>query len=157
MKYLLWYQNKDLTSPDGFIIDGIQQDVVNNKEQESLFALLRKAEKWREALTLRFLKQRFPDSSKQLEIRFGEDNSVLVQSHFITRDELGRLIPYEFYTNDSSSLIEELKSAVQQSGYDINSLDIQLINKVLELYRKRKAFLVGGIVLIALITILTWN
>lgn len=157
MNYLLWYQNKYLTSPDGFIIDGIQQDVVNNKEQESFFSLLRKAEKWREALTLPIFKQRFPDSSKQLQVRFGEDNSVLVQSHFITRDEQGRLIPYEFYTNDSSCLIEQLKSATKESGYEINSADIQLINKVLGLRRNKKTFLIGGIVLIALITILTWN
>ena len=141
--------------PDGLIVDGETQLPLKVKDQA--MSLLRRAHDWHKA-NISLLRRQYPKSSGQLAIRIGPGRKMMVQSHFISRDEKNRLIPYACYVADLTDLYECLKSSSKVAGYVLNEDDLKLIESYLK-WRKNKlpVLIGGGVVALLILTIALWN
>ena len=87
METVLWYQNAEIDKPDGFVIDGEHQFNEDTHIQQEAFTTLINGRKWPKARSLSIMKRRHPNASDQLEIYINQSGELMVQSHFINRDE----------------------------------------------------------------------
>lgn len=81
----------------------------------------------------------------------------MVQSHFINRDEKGRLITYMFYTKKVDSILSDLKEYAQKAGLKPNEDDLIIVKEVLGLRKNRAVIYIGGAVVVGLIALLLWK
>ena len=157
METVLWYQNAEIDKPDGFVIDGEHQFNEDTHIQQEAFTTLINGRKWPKARSLSIMKRRHPNASDQLEIYINQSGELMVQSHFINRDEKGRLITYMFYTKNVDSILSDLKEYAQKAGLKPNEDDLIIVKEVLGLRKNRAVIYIGGAVVVGLIALLLWK
>ena len=157
METVLWYQNAEINKPDGFVIDGEHQFNEDTSAQQKAFTTLINGRRWPTAQFLSILKKCHPNASVQLQIHISQSGELMVQSHFINRDEKGRLIPYMFYTKKVDSISSDFKEYAQKAGMKPNETDLIIVKEVIELRKNRAVIYIGGAVVVGLIALLLWK
>ena len=81
----------------------------------------------------------------------------MVQSHFINRDEKGRLIPYMFYSKNITTASSDLCEYAQIAGLKPNDDDLIIVNNVFKLHNNRTVIYVGVAIIVGIIALLLWK
>ena len=152
MNQIFLHQNSNRNEPDVFIIDGALREELSVKEREMAFSIMHKARTWpsnKQVVSL--LRLLYPEASSQLEIYYNGKNEVYLQSDLLDRDDVGRRIPFMFYTDKPADLIKELTNCAQIAGVKVNQNDLRLYEKALWVHNNKNVLLVGGAVAVGLI------
>lgn len=152
MKAALWYQREFVDDKDSFIIDGIKQIADNTIEQNEAFSQITTAREWPSSKLLSVLIKKYPQASKKLLVFFKE-HKVMIQSHFVDKDDVGRLIPYMFLSNNETEALAQLKDYAKLAGRTINDSDLKVIEELLR-FRKNKTTYTISIIIILILLIL---
>ena len=157
MESILWYQKSEIVQQDGFVIDGKHQYTTDSDVHQAAFSTLRNARKWPSAKYISLWKNIYPGASSQISIYFGREGEIMIQSHFKDRDEIGRLIPYMFYSKDGDTAREKLTEYGQIVGLEPNENDLIILEKSFNLHRNRAIAYLGGAIVIGIIALAIWK
>lgn len=156
MKTILTHQKANKDGYDVLVIDGVVSNYNGNDEQRSAMKILNSTEKKKDYSILKILSQ---GCSQSLKIEIGvETGGAWVSSHFLSKDEWGRNIPYSFWMNsfnDSTEIINKLEECAKLSKMQLNPMDIKAIARCIDNYSKVKyAVYAVGIVLVLIVLII---
>lgn len=153
MNSVLWYQRSSVSSDDYFIIDGIKQIAENTPEQNDAFSQIINAREWLSAKLLSVFLKKYPQASKKLQVFF-KDHKVMIQSHFVDKDDVGRLITYMFLSNNETMALNQLKEYAKLAGRSLNDSDIKVIEQLLRFHKNKTAYVVSIIIIIIILLLL---
>lgn len=151
MNTILAFQNAALNERDILVIDGIKSEYVHSEEQEEAIKHLSRTEKMSEVLLLRA-----SGSSEALTIFIDNENNVLINSNFISLDQIGRRMTFSFYCEhirSSSWLISRFRDYCRIAGMKPNESDILTIERSLNVHAQRKIIIIVGIAALSLLII----
>lgn len=153
MKTILTHQKSSKSSNDILVIDSVVSDYNGNDEQRSAMRILNSTEKKKNYSMFKILTQ---GCSPSLTIEIGEKSGgVWISSHFLSKDESGRNIPYSFWMcsfNNSTEIINKLEESAQLSKMELNPTDLTAIVRSINIFPKVKyAAIAIGIILILIV------
>ena len=154
MNTVLWHQRSAVNSDDIFIIDGLKQIAENSTEQVEAFSQLIKAREWPTPKLLSLFMKMQPQVSRQLQVFNGKEHRMMIQSHFVDKDDAGRLIPYMFLSNNDQEAIALLKEYAQQAGRTLNESDIKVVEQLLRFQKNKNTYVVSVIIILLVLILL---
>ena len=152
---ILSHQNSVANKKEVFVIDGVKSEYQGLQEQIVAKEKLSDTEGMKELLVPLWL--RFKGVSKNFKMYLNPKKGLLVSSHFLTNDEAGRAITYAFFCDKTDMpafarrVFNDYCSVV---GMKPKEADSMAIEKLLNLYLKRKAILTVSIAVLILLIIL---
>lgn len=153
MKTILTYQKSSKNSNDIIVIDSVVSEYNGNEEQRFAMGILNSTEKKKDYSMFKIITQ---GCSPSLTIEKGEESGgVWISSHFLSRDDSGRNIPYSFWMcsfNSSIEIISKLEESAQLSKMELNPTDLTAIERCINIFPKVKyAVIAIGIILVLII------
>ncbi|MDY6372445.1 MAG: hypothetical protein SPL12_09180 [Bacteroidales bacterium] len=152
MRVILTHQAKARNGRDTFVVDSVVSEFNGNTEQQSAISIVDYQEPKKKISSIKYL---VPNCSKSLSIQVGKKTkSIYVSSHFLSQDELGRLIPFRFWMKDSTSPISvrhNLEEYSRMVNMELNPADASAIEICLSLYPKMKVGIIAICTLLFLI------
>lgn len=153
MKTILTHQTTTRNGRDIVVIDSIVSEYIGNQDQEIAMQTINNPEKKKNCSLLKFIE---PRCSKSLSIKIGKNtNSVYISSHFLSKDESGRQIPYRFWMEDSKNptdVRKRLEEYAQLVNMEINPVDAIAIETCIAMYPKVKmGSIISGIMILVAI------
>lgn len=154
MKYVLTHQGAFANGHDMLVIDSVLSEYKGFPEQVEAMERVNDQEEKRNC----FLLKKFSiGTTPSLSIRIGKKTrNVYIESHFQTRDDKGRLIPFSFWMSSektSQIVIDKLKASSKMANMQLNPNDINAIEKSLRLYPILRKTAIGGISILVIILI----
>ena len=130
MKTFLYTQNESAIQKNTMIIDGDILDDFNDKAVEEAFQVIKKMSddrgKWQWLINF-LIKQGY---IKSIQFRLSEKSSgVFIQSNFYEKDEVGRFMPFIFYS-DNKNLLEANRILKQYSKQINRTYDEQALLRI---------------------------
>lgn len=136
MKNILLHQNFFSVGESVCLIDG--QKIEDSNKKMQAINRMRKAQCGRPLKADKRYSNELP--SITCTIYTNGFNSLLVKSHFISKDESDRRIVYHFFTEDISNATKTLQSYCAQLGMKLHPKDCEVINKLITKQRKKTIF-----------------
>ncbi len=156
MKTILWHQSPITGGKDTFIIDGIKREYSGTQNQDAAFNLLTDTDKYRK-LNIRQCGSEVGTVSSDFHVFYNTaTGETIVRSHFVDVDEIGRKIPYMFYSNQVESsldLVNVLRNNAKLAGKKIKDGEAESIQQTLEEFSRCKK-IQKTVVVVAAVTIM---
>ena len=156
MNYIMNHQSAVKAGQDILLIDGLKSEYSGSSEQKEAMAYLNSS---RYGNNYSFMKNFVSGCSSSLSIRVGNDGEgVLVESHFISKDDSGRKIPYWFWMRNIASPAAvkwTIEDAAKQLGMQVNPSDTEAVSMALRVGSKVKMTgVAAAVVVVAIILII---
>lgn len=154
MEIILTHQTTARNKSDIIVIDSVPTAFTGTAEQKQAICTLNNKEAKRNPGLLKFLQ---PHASRSLSIRVGkETKSIYIISHFLSKDEDGRKIPFRFWMKESrnpASVHKTLEKQARAVNMELNPSDGLAIEICLSLYPKLKVGLMVGAIILLIIVV----
>ena len=153
MKTILTHQKSSKNSNDIVVIDSVVSNYNGNDEQRFAMRILNSTEKKKNYSMFKIFTQ---GCSPSLTIEIGEKSGgVWISSHFLSKDECGRKIPFSFWMNSftgSRDIINRLEENAKLSEKQLNPKDLTAIERSISIFPKVKyAAITIGVILVLIV------
>lgn len=154
METILSHQKTERNGFDVVVIDSVVKEYNGNEEQRAAMKILNSSEKKWNYSIVKFLTS---GHTYSLSIQVGrKTGEIWISSHFLTKDDGGRLVPFTFWMrsfNNTREVIEKMKENARMVNMQLNPSDLVAIEKCLNYYPKLK-LAIGLVALVAIVTII---
>ena len=153
MEAILSHQTAVKNGRDTLVVDSVLSEYSGTQEQQAALKILNNKEPKKNCGILKFIE---PDCSKLLSVEIGkETNGVYVSSHFISKDDSERRIPFRFWMRHGENpnrVREKMEEYARLAHMELNPADSAAVEQCLSLYPKVKTgVIVAGIIILILL------
>lgn len=154
MKSILTHQSAQYQGSDVIVIDGNKSVYCGSQEQVDALNLVKEvSRKENKKIIPGFCKA--GGTSKMSVIFISNRNEIVFSSCFLTCDEKGRRISYDFYCDsmdNPAKVVRMFRDSCMIAGMELNPADAKTLESFLSFYSKRKVVyaLTGGAAVIVL-------
>ena len=154
MKTILTHQSARHQGHDILVIDGEKSAFSGAQEETEAQGLIKRVSVKDNLKTIPLL-CKSEGTTKSCKVFLSEHNEVVFSSTFISCDEKGRRISFDFYCDDienPSKVLRLLQDYSRIAGVELNPSDGKTLEQFLTFYRKRTMYyaLAGGAAFIVL-------
>lgn len=156
MEAILSHQTAIKNGRDTLVVDSVLSEYSGTQEQQVALKILNNKEPKKNCGILKFIE---PDCSNSLTVGIGkETKGVYVSTHFITKDDSGRRIPFRFWMRQSENhkrVREKMEEYARLAHMELNPADSAAVEQCISLYPKVKTgVIVAGIILLIVLLII---
>ena len=151
MEAILSHQTAIKNGRDAIVMDSVLSEYCGFQEQQAALKILNNKEPKKNCGILKFL---VPDSSKTLTVEIGkETKGVYITSHFISKDESGRRVPFRFWMRRASphEVRRKLEEYASLAHMELNPCDSEAVERCLALYPKVKTGAMVAVVILLIV------